>query len=77
MRLITRSRYRKRRKSPLLCRAGLSAGGEPDRVSLNVARGSEGANLQGENLPDGMRRRTYEVPVDSPQRYLRIEAEIR
>jgi 1,4-alpha-glucan branching enzyme len=33
--------------------------------------------LPAENLPDGMQRRTYEVPVDSPQRYLRIEAEIR
>ena len=33
--------------------------------------------LPWENLPDGMRRRTYEVPADSPQRYLRIEAEIR
>ena len=33
--------------------------------------------VSSENLPDGMRRRTYEVPVDVPQRYLRIEAETR
>ncbi len=33
--------------------------------------------LPAENPPDRMQRRTYEVSLDLPQRYLRIEAELR